>query len=95
MEVNNLLVYKVKDKAISLEGGAMKLNNVWLSDARVLLGVKQDTHAQIDTIYLSNNGQRSDILENMQQDPTLDIKTEIEIKDKAKSAEAFWFSVFE
>lgn len=95
MEVNNLLVYKVKDKAISLEGGAMKLNNVWLSDARVLLGVKQDTHAQINTIYLSKDGQRSDILENMQQDPTLDIKTEIDIVDKAKTAEAFWFSVFE
>jgi hypothetical protein len=40
MQVNDLLVYKVKDKAISLEGGYMSLTSIWLSDARVLIGLK-------------------------------------------------------
>lgn len=94
MDLSNMLVYKVKDKAISLEGGNMNLTNIWLSDARVLLGVKQNTHAKIDSIYLSDSGKRTDILENMQQDPTLEISNEFSIEDKAKDAEEFWFSVF-
>jgi hypothetical protein len=94
MIVNSLLVYKIKDKAISLEGGHMQLNGVWLSDARVLIGVKQDTHAKIDSVYLSNYGQRTDILEHMNQDPTLEIIHEFKIDDKVKSAEKFWFPLF-
>jgi hypothetical protein len=93
MQVNNLLVYQVKDKAISLEGGHMELNNVFLSHARVLVGVKQDTHAVIDSIYLGE-GMKTDILENMQQDPTLELKNELEIDDMEEIAARFWFSIY-
>lgn len=91
MQVNDLLVYNVKDKAISLEGGHMNIRNMWLSDARVLIGVKQDTHAMIDSVYLGE-GERTDILENMQQDPTLDIENEFTVD--GNEAEAFWFSIY-
>ena len=91
MQVNDLLVYKVKDKAISLEGGYMSLTSIWLSDARVLIGVKQDTHAKIDSVYLVD-GQRSDILENMKQDPTLEIENEFVVD--GDEAETFWFSIY-
>lgn len=94
MTVKNLLVYKIKDKAISLEGGHMRLTNTWLSDARVLIGVKQDTHAKLDSIYLSGFGIKTDILKHMNQDPTLEITNEFEITNKEKDSKQFWFPVF-
>jgi len=94
IEISNLLVYRVKDKAVSLEGGKIKMKNILLSNSRVLIGVKQNSHIKIDSIYLSDYGERTDMHKHMKQNPTLDISNEFKILDIEHESKAYWFPIF-